>query len=72
MKERYRVAKGEDILIADSVRKAMFTITTKKLEGLLNQQDKRIKELEEENEELKIRILKGILDTILKKIGGTN
>ena len=49
-KERYiiGIGKGEDICIADNDRKAMFTITTKKLQDLLNQQDKHIKKLQEE------------------------
>ena len=49
-KERYiiGIGKGEDIFIADNDRKAMFTITTKKLQDLLNQQDKHIKKLQEE------------------------
>ena len=49
-KERYiiGIGKGKDIFIADNDRKAMFTITTKKLQDLLNQQDKHIKKLQEE------------------------
>ena len=48
--ERYiiGIGKGKDIFIADNDRKAMFTITTKKLQDLLNQQDKHIKKLQEE------------------------
>lgn len=52
-KERYVIGKGEDIFIVDNDRKVIFTITTKKLQDLLNQQSKRIKVLEEENQQLK-------------------
>lgn len=52
-KERYVIGNGEDVFIADNYRKVMFSITTKKLQDLLNQQDKRIKELEQENQQLK-------------------
>lgn len=48
-KERYVIGNGDDVFISDNYRKVMFTITTKKLQDLLNQQDKRIKELEQEN-----------------------
>lgn len=59
-KERCVIGKGEDIFIADNDRKVMFTITKKKLQDLLNQQDKELSKLrasyqqvKEENHQLK-------------------
>lgn len=52
-KERYIIDKGEDISIVDNDRKVIFTITTKRLQDLLNYQDIHIKRFEEENQQLK-------------------
>lgn len=52
-KERYIIGKGENIAIVDNDQKVIFSITTKKLQDLLNRKDKRIKELEEMNNLLK-------------------
>ena len=45
-KERYVIGKGEDIFIADNEIKMLQTITTKQMQDLLNQKDRKIKELE--------------------------
>ena len=52
-KERYIIGKGENITIVDNDQKVIFNITTKKMQDLLNRKDKRIKELIEENQQLK-------------------
>lgn len=56
--ERYIIGKGENISIVDNDQKVIFNITTKKLQDLLNQQNKRIKELETTNKVLSNELTK--------------